>query len=56
LETSSKASVSAAGPVSPADVASSYNLTAPSTARNAFKILRAMQLRKPILLEGDVPI
>ena len=33
--------------------ASSYHLGAPTTARNCFRVLRAMQLRKPILLEGS---
>ncbi|RPB22298.1 midasin [Terfezia boudieri ATCC MYA-4762] len=31
----------------------SFNLQAPTTAMNAMKVVRAMQLRKPILLEGS---
>ena len=30
-----------------------FNFDAPTTAKNAFRLLRAMQLRKPILLEGS---
>ncbi|KAG8531461.1 uncharacterized protein KY384_003090 [Bacidia gigantensis] len=30
-----------------------YNLEAPTTVRNAMKILRALQVNRPILLEGD---
>lgn len=30
-----------------------FNLQAPTTAMNAMKVVRAMQLRKPILLEGS---
>ncbi|KAF8466620.1 hypothetical protein BDZ91DRAFT_848756 [Kalaharituber pfeilii] len=30
-----------------------FNLQAPTTATNAMKVIRAMQLRKPILLEGS---
>eukprot|EP00892_Ulva_mutabilis_P006640 jgi/Ulvmu1/4348/UM002_0072.1 len=33
--------------------ASRYHLDAPTTSRNCFRILRAMQLSKPILLEGS---
>ena len=29
-----------------------YSLRAPGTKRNAFRLLRAMQLRRPLLLEG----
>lgn len=29
-----------------------YEFMAPTTSRNCFRILRAMQLRKPIMLEG----
>jgi midasin len=32
---------------------SSFNLTAPTTALNMFRVLRAMQLSKPVLLEGS---
>ncbi|KAL7273036.1 AAA ATPase midasin [Rhizina undulata] len=38
-------------PDAAADV--SFNLTAPTTATNAMRVVRAMQLRKPILLEGS---
>ena len=31
---------------------SSFNFEAPRTAENAFRVLRALQLSKPILLEG----
>lgn len=31
----------------------SFNLQAPTTAMNAMRVVRAMQLRKPILLEGS---
>jgi midasin len=31
----------------------SFNFRAPSTGRNALRVLRALQLRKPILLEGS---
>lgn len=31
----------------------SFNLTAPTTAMNAMRVIRAMQLRRPILLEGS---
>lgn len=31
----------------------SFNFQAPTTAENAYRVLRAMQLTKPILLEGD---
>jgi hypothetical protein len=30
-----------------------FTLAAPTTARNAFRLLRAMQLRKAVLLEGS---
>jgi midasin len=30
-----------------------FNLGAPTTAQNMFRVLRAMQLRKPVLLEGS---
>jgi midasin len=32
---------------------SRFNLAAPTTALNMFRVLRAMQLRKPVLLEGS---
>jgi midasin len=32
---------------------SRFNLTAPTTALNMFRVLRAMQLSKPVLLEGS---
>eukprot|EP01018_Ginkgo_biloba_P038909 Gb_21123 [translate_table: standard] len=32
---------------------SSFELSAPTTSRNALRILRAMQLHKPVLLEGS---
>ncbi|RLV92019.1 Midasin [Spathaspora sp. JA1] len=32
---------------------SSFNLQAPTTALNAMRVIRAMQVRKPILLEGS---
>ena len=32
---------------------STFNMTAPTTSLNAFRVLRAMQLKKPILLEGS---
>ena len=35
------------------DEAMPFNLAAPTTASNTFRILRAMQLDKPILLEGS---
>lgn len=31
---------------------SDYSLTAPGPSKNLFRLLRAMQLRKPLLLEG----
>lgn len=39
------------GPCSPDNVF--FNLQAPTTAMNVLKVVRAMQLRKPILLEGS---
>lgn len=39
------------GPCSPDNVP--FNLQAPTTAMNVLKVVRAMQLRKPILLEGS---
>lgn len=36
-----------------ADVSNSFNLAAPTTAANAMRVIRAMQLQKPILLEGS---
>lgn len=36
-----------------APAATAYHLDAPTTARNAWRILRALQIRKPILLEGS---
>lgn len=35
------------------DTAAAYHLAAPTTSRNCFRLLRAMQLPKPILLEGS---
>ncbi|CUS14036.1 unnamed protein product [Tuber aestivum] len=35
------------------DISESFNLTAPTTARNAMRVVRAMQLQKPVLLEGS---
>ena len=32
---------------------SKFNMAAPTTSLNAFRVLRAMQLKKPILLEGS---
>ena len=32
---------------------SSFDMTAPTTSLNTFRVLRAMQLKKPILLEGS---
>ena len=32
---------------------SSFDMTAPTTATNALRVLRAMQIKKPILLEGS---
>lgn len=32
---------------------SKFNMTAPTTSVNTFRVLRAMQLKKPILLEGS---
>ena len=32
---------------------SNFNMSAPTTSLNAFRVLRAMQLKKPILLEGS---
>lgn len=32
---------------------SDFNMAAPTTALNAFRVLRAMQIKKPILLEGS---
>ncbi|KAI5796399.1 hypothetical protein DFH27DRAFT_115210 [Peziza echinospora] len=36
-----------------ADTRVSFNIQAPTTANNAMKVVRAMQLKKPILLEGS---
>ena len=36
-----------------ANSSATFSLKAPTTRSNAFKVLRAMQLRKPILLEGS---
>lgn len=30
-----------------------FNMAAPTTSLNTFRVLRAMQLRKPVLLEGS---
>ncbi|KAG0638072.1 hypothetical protein HOY80DRAFT_1080648, partial [Tuber brumale] len=35
------------------DVSESFNMTAPTTTKNAMRVVRAMQLRKPVLLEGS---
>lgn len=32
---------------------STYSLEAPGTKKNAFRVLRAMQLGRPLLLEGS---
>ena len=42
-------------PLGPVEVPSStnFNMTAPTTATNAFRVLRAMQIKKPVLLEGS---
>lgn len=32
---------------------SEFNMSAPTTAANAYRVLRAMQIKKPILLEGS---
>jgi len=41
-------------PVGPVDIPeSSFSLAAPTTALNMFRVLRAMQLSKPVLLEGS---
>ncbi|CAI4046054.1 AAA family ATPase midasin SKDI_12G1560 [Saccharomyces kudriavzevii IFO 1802] len=37
----------------PGGQSSSFNLTAPTTASNLVKVVRAMQVHKPILLEGS---
>lgn len=39
------------GPIPIAE--SSFNFTAPTTGLNVFRVLRAMQLKKPVLLEGS---
>lgn len=39
------------GPVP--SLTSAFNMAAPTTAKNAFRVLRAMQLRKPVILEGS---
>lgn len=41
------------GAVSQLDAESSHNLKAPTTRKNALKIMRALQLKKPILIEGN---
>ena len=41
------------GPYVPRLDRSAYSLDAPSVSRNASRIIRAMQLRKPLLLEGS---
>jgi midasin len=41
-------------PLGPIEVPfSNFNMAAPTTATNAFRVLRAMQIKKPILLEGS---
>ena len=43
-----------AGPLPlPEDLASTYSLNAPTTSQNAQQLLRALQLPRPILLEGS---
>ena len=41
------------GPDFTTGIPPAFHLGTPTTARNAFRVLRAMQLRKPILLEGS---
>ncbi|KAL9614428.1 MAG: hypothetical protein Q9167_001099 [Letrouitia subvulpina] len=41
------------GAVTRPDAENSYNLKAPTTLKNALKIMRALQLKKPILIEGN---
>ena len=41
------------GAATSANSSATFSLKAPTTRSNAFKVLRAMQLRKPILLEGS---
>mmetsp|Transcript_3338 Transcript_3338/g.6310 ORF Transcript_3338/g.6310 Transcript_3338/m.6310 type:complete len:5449 (+) Transcript_3338:384-16730(+) len=41
------------GPHASSDVASEYALDAPTTSSNLARVLRAMQLERPILLEGS---
>ncbi|EKX38425.1 hypothetical protein GUITHDRAFT_77201, partial [Guillardia theta CCMP2712] len=40
-------------PRGPAESPSSFAMTAPTTCQNLMRVLRGMQLRKPILLEGS---
>ena len=40
------------GPIS-ASLSTTFNLHVPTTRTNAFRVLRALQIRKPILLEGN---
>ncbi|RPA93651.1 P-loop containing nucleoside triphosphate hydrolase protein [Choiromyces venosus 120613-1] len=35
------------------DVSKSFNMAAPTTTKNAMRVVRAMQLQKPVLLEGS---
>ena len=42
-----------AGAAAAAAAATRFNFAAPTTSRNALRVLRALQLRKPILLEGS---
>ncbi|KAL9041364.1 MAG: hypothetical protein Q9214_004136 [Letrouitia sp. 1 TL-2023] len=41
------------GSVPRPDAENSYNLKSPTTLKNALKIMRALQLKKPILIEGN---
>lgn len=41
------------GPCGPEAGAAAFDFRAPTTARNAMRVLRAMQLRKAVLLEGS---
>ena len=35
------------------DISESFNMAAPTTVKNAMRVVRAMQLQKPVLLEGS---
>lgn len=41
------------GPVNVEEVSSNFTFHAPTTKQNSLKLMRALQLRKPILLEGS---